>query len=434
MIGIALALFGVFLLLTVLGVPIAVSLGLGGALAIVLANADVLLFGSIAIPQNFLAAISKYPLLALPMFVLVGSVFNRAGVAQRLVTFALSIIGRGPGKLPLVAVAVAIVFAGISGSGAASAAALGGVMLGAMARAGYAPAFSATVLGVAAAIDILIPPSIALVVYSVMVPGASLLALFAGGVVPGLLSALAIALPAYWLSRRHGFGGAERDLRRPPFWKSLREASWGLAAPVLILGGMRLGMFTPTEAAVVAVIYGFAIGLFVHRTIGFRDLHAILIEAAEVSAVIMLIMGFAGVFSYSVITLGLADPMAAALRESLLGSTGTLLVLLAVFLAVGVFLDGMSIFLIFIPLLIPVMRAFAWDPVWFGILVTMSVAIGQFTPPMAVNLMVSSRLAGVSIEQTVPWVGWFVAAFALAMGLVLVWPGLALSLPKALGY
>ncbi|MBE7417119.1 MAG: TRAP transporter large permease [Ideonella sp.] len=429
----ALVLFGGFLLLAVLGVPIAIALGLSGTLVIALANLDSIWFGTIAVPQNFLASISKYPLLALPMFVLVGSVFDRAGVAQRLVALATAVVGRGIGTLPLVAILVAIVLGGISGSGAASSAALGAVMLGAMARAGYAPAFSATVLGSAAATDILIPPSIALVIYSVMVPGVSVLTMFAAGVIPGLLCAVALAAPAFMLSRRHGFGAAEKSLPRPSFWKSLREASWGLAAPVLILGGMRIGLFTPTEAAAVAVAYGILIGMFVHRTIRPRDLPGILLEGAEISAVIMLVMACAGVFAYSVITLGLADPIGNAVRDSPLGDIGTLIGVLLILLVVGMFLDGVSIFLIFVPLLTPMLRALSWDPVWFGILLTMCVAIGQFTPPMAVNLMVSCRLAGVSVDQTLPWVSWFVLAFGIAVAAVVKWPDLALWLPRALG-
>jgi C4-dicarboxylate transporter, DctM subunit len=219
------------------------------------------------VPQNFYAGLGKYPLLAIPMFVLVGSIFDRSGVALRLVNFAVAIVGRGPGMLPLVAIAVAMFLGGISGSGPATAAAVGGVMIAAMSRAGYPPAYSASVVGAAAATDILIPPSIAFIVYSVLVPGASVPALFAAGMLPGVLVGLALMVPAVWLARRTAWAGLEAALPRPPFWASLREASWGLAAPVLILGGMRAGWFTPTEAAVVAVFYGLFVGMVVYRTI-----------------------------------------------------------------------------------------------------------------------------------------------------------------------
>jgi C4-dicarboxylate transporter DctM subunit len=419
----------VFFLLLFLGTPIAVALGLAGSLAIWLGD-----LGILSVPTSVYTGIAKYPLLAIPMFVVAGAVFDRSGVAERLVRFAQSLIGHGAGALAIVTVMVSMFLGGISGSGPANAAAVGGVMMGALTRSGYPRAFSASVVGAAAATDILIPPSIAFIIYIVLVPQASVPALFAAGMIPGILAGIALILPIWVISRRYGFGIADKDEKRPGIWQSFKEAIWGLMAPVVILGGMRSGWFTPTEAAVMAVVYGLFVGLVVYRSLTWRDIYEVLVESAEISAVILIVVAFASIFAWAGSTLGLFDPLARAIVSIGGGEYVVLALLIAMLIVIGMFLDGVSTFLILLPLLMPIAATYKWDVVWFGVILTLKIAIGQFTPPMAVNLMVSCRIAGVPMEATFRWVFWLVGAMFVTLILVIAFPELALWLPRVLGY
>ena len=421
-------LLGGLLVLLALGTPLAVALGITGTVVILREG-----LGIMSVPTNVYAGIAKYPLLALPVFVLAGMVFERAGVAERLVRFVSVCVGNRPGGPAIVAILVCMFLGGISGSGPADAAAVAMVMIPGMAAAGYPRAFSASLIAAAGSTAILIPPSLAFIVYNILVPSATIPALFAAGVIPGILAGLSLLVPVLWLSIRNGWG---RDVAvvDAGFWQTLREAIWGLIAPVIILGGLRLGIFTPTEAAVVAAAYGIFVGVAIYRTLDLRKIYGVLVESAEISAVVMIIIALASVFAHAGSTLGAFD----AFAKLLLGfnaSEGVLLTMIMIMLLIaGMLLDAISIFLVFLPILLPIMKTYGWDPVWFGVLLTMNMAIGQFTPQMAVNLMVTSRIAGVTIESTVRWVIWMVLAMLGAMVLVAVFPALATWLPRRLGY
>jgi tripartite ATP-independent transporter DctM subunit len=220
----------------------------------------------------------KYNLLAVPMFMLTGVLLERSGIAKRLLTLAAAIVGNGPGALAVTAVVLAILMGGISGSASAICATVGAVMTSAMIRNGYPRPFIAAVVGTASATDILVPPSVTLIVYSIMVPEATIPEMFAAGIIPGTLCGLALIVPVYVLSRIYGFGAGSSE-PRPPFWRSLKEASLGLFAKVVIIGGLRIGIFTPTEGGVIAVCYALLIGCIVYRTINLRELYNSMVEA-----------------------------------------------------------------------------------------------------------------------------------------------------------
>ena len=421
-------LFGIFIVLMFSGVPLGVAMGLAGTTVVAASG-----LGMLSLPTNVYTGIAKYPLMAIPVFVIAGLIFERAGVAASIVRFASAIVGQRRGGLAIVAVIVAMIMGGISGSGPADSAAVGAVMLPSMIKAGYPRAFTAGVIAAAGSTGILIPPSIAFVIYSLLVPQASVPALFAAGLIPGILSGVSLLLVSWWLSARHGFE-AERSEIRPPFWQSMKEAGWGLAAPVIILGGIRSGLFTPTEAAVVAVFYGVAVGTLVYRNLGWHDIYNVLVEAAELSSIILTVVALASVFAWASSTLGTFDKLAKTMLGTGLPEVVMLISIQALLLIAGMFLDAISIFFIFLPLLVPIAIHFNWDLVWFGVIVTMNLALGQFHPPLGVNLMVTCRMAGVSMESTIPWVLWMVAAMAGAMFLVTFVPDIALWLPRTLGY
>lgn len=421
-------LFGALLALMCAGVPIAVALGLSGAAVIAAAH-----MGMMSVPTMVYSGIAKYPLLAIPVFILAGLIFERSGVAASLVRLAESIVGVRRGGLAVAAVMVCMVLGGISGSGPADSAAVGAIMIPAMTRAGYPREFSASLIAAGGSTAIIIPPSVAFIIYSVLVPQASVPALFAAGIVPGLLVGLALMGTAVFFSVRHGFGALEGE-ERPPFWRSLKEAGWALLAPVIILGGMRSGAFTPTEAAVVAVAYGLLVGVLAYRSLGPRNIWGLLEESAEISAVILLLVGLAALFGWAVDTVGVFNAFAKWLTSEGTSEVAVLLSITVALLVAGTALDAIATYFVFLPFLVPVAMAYGWDPVWLGVVVTLNVAIGQFTPPTAVNLMITCRLAGVSMEATTAWVLWFVAAMTGVLLLLTFVPELVLFAPRALGY
>ena len=417
-------LFGSFALLLVLDFPIAVALGLSSILTIVafdLAPLQVL-------PQQLLSATDSWTLLAVPFFILAGNLLAKTAISERLIHLARVVVGRLPAGLAMVAVTVSIFFAGISGSGPADTAALGAVLIPAMEKAGYDKRSAAALMAAGGGIGIIIPPSIALLIYGV-VANAPVTRLFIAGILPGLVVGLSLFAVSWWLFGRDPRIRAEGRGSWRDVAKAAKAAAWGLLAPLIILGGIYGGVFTATEAAVVAVVYGVLVGFFIHRDLRLRDLPAILVETGVTTGVVMLIVCTASLFAWVLNTSGVAAEAAGWLARYASGPIGGLLLINGILLVAGCFMDAISIFYVLLPILLPVVRALGIDLVHFGVVMTVNMAIGQITPPVGVNLFVACGIAKISMKEISRAVVPMVAAQTIALLVITYWPGLSLWLP-----
>lgn len=418
----ALLLFGLFLGLLFLGVPVAIALGFT-ALALIWHFE----LGISGVAPNFYAGISKFQLLAIPFFVMAGFIMERCGISKRLVHLISVIVGPIHGGLAIVTVLVGLIFAGISGSGPADTAALGTILIGAMAARGYSKEFTSALVASSGALAIVVPPSIAFIIYGV-ITNTSIPALFAAGVFPGIMLGLFLIIPSIWISRKNGWRGEEWGTAKE-IWLAFREAFWGLLAPFVILGGLYGGVVTPTEAAVLAVFYGLFVGMVIYREIGFKDLYGILRDTLLSSAVIMIIVAFAGLFAWTGSTLGVMERISEYLL-SLSHNPWVILLLINIMLLVaGMLMDAISIYYIFLPILMPIMKLYGWDPIWFGVVMTVNLAIGQITPPVAVNLYVVSNIANISLDRVSRAVVPFVVIMIVALVIIIFVPWLSMWLP-----
>lgn len=388
-----LIMFAAFFLLLLIGAPIALSLGLSGILALVINGASLTL-----VPANIYAGIGKYLLLAVPFFVLSGNIMAKAGISERLISFIDALIGHLRGGIAMVCVVVACLFGAISGSGAATVAALGVILIPAMVeREKFTDSFSTGIVASASSIAVVIPPSISFVIYASLT-GVSVGDIFVAGVIPGILMGAGLIIVVQMTARKQNLKPAHSWMGWGSVWKTFRSAFWGLLMPVIILGGIYGGIFSATEAAAVAAGYGVIVGLFIYRTITFRDLIEIVIDTAKSTGGLMLIIGGATIFSYVCTRYGLSTTVQNILQGG--NSIVFLLICNVVFLIAGCFVDANSAMYIFIPIMAPVAQALGVDLIHFGIVCTVNLAIGQFTPPVGMNLFVASgmRIKGHEVE------------------------------------
>ena len=421
------ALFLGFFFLLLLGVPIAIAIAVPSFL--VIWGGDL---GTAVIAPNFFAGIAKFPLLAIPLFILAGFILERCGISERIIRFANIMVGRRKGGLAIVAIGVCVFFGGVSGSGPADSAAIGAILIPAMFAQGYSKGYSAALIAAAGSTAIIVPPSIALIIYGA-ITNTSVPALFAAGAVPGFLAGLSLLIPAIWIARKRGYGSEKEGDDDISLKESFKEAFWGLLAPVIILGGLYGGVFTPTEAAVVAVFYSLFLGLVIYRTLSLARIYEILVDASEASAIVMLIVAFAGLFSWAGSTIGILDSLAGMVMGISDNEWVVLIVINLLIFVGGMLIDAISIFYIFLPIFLPIMAHYGWDPVWFGVMMTLNLAIGQFTPPVAVNLYVTTQLADIRLEETFKAVWPMVIAMIIALVVVVLFPSISLFIPKFFG-
>ena len=424
----ALVLFVVFAVLLLLGTPIAVCLGVSSILAMLVLGAGrpvSVVLGTV--PQLVSAATSKSVLLAIPFFILGGNIMEKSGISGKLISLAEACVGHLKGGVAMVCVIVACFFAAISGSGPATVAALGLILIPAMVKVGYDAPFAAALMATAGAIGVIIPPSITFVVYG-SISDTSIGSLFISGVIPGLLMGAALVIITLWLGRK-------RDLKRLPKatgrqrWEAFKDAFWGLLMPVIILGGIYGGIFTPTEAAAVSAVYGLVIGIFVYKTLKIKQLKKILIDTASTTATVMFITAAATLFAY-VLTRARIDVAISSMLTDIAGGNQIIFLLIVnvVLLIAGCFLDSTSALYIFTPLFVPVAQALGMNLIHFGTIMIVNLAIGLVTPPVGVNLYVACGIADTSLKKiSVSVIPLLVAALVVLL-LVTYVPSLSLCL------
>ncbi|MBT4484193.1 MAG: TRAP transporter large permease, partial [Candidatus Latescibacteria bacterium] len=362
----------------------------------------------------------------IPFFIFTGIVLGHTSISRRLIDLADCLVGNIPGGLGIVGIIAAVFFAGISGSGPADVAALGIVLISAMTKVGYDRDFSAALTAVSGGIGIIVPPSIALIIYG-FIAEVSIPKLFIAGIIPGITVAFTLCLVTYIISKKRGYTARKReDLK---IGTAFRRAFWGLLAPVIILGGIYGGVFTPTEAAAVAVIYCILVDMVIYRSMSVRELIRAAGEAGVTSSVIMSIVVTASLFAWILNTEGLALKGTSLLVNHISHKAVLLVIINLILIAAGLFLDAISIFYIFLPVLLPVIRAVGVDPIHFGIIMTINLAIGQVTPPVGVNLIAASGVSGVGIRKISKAALPFIIGECIALLLVTFIPEISLFLP-----
>ena len=416
--------FALFFVLALLGFPIAFSLGIS-------ATVPLLITGALTLNTSgswMLQGINSFPLLACPFFILAGNLMEGGGISKRLVNVASTLVGSIPGGLGMVAAIACVFFGAISGSGPATVAAIGGIMIPAMVARGYSPAWSAALCATAGCIGIFIPPSVAMINYGV-IAGTSIAKMLLSGVVPGLLTALALCILSYVQGRRRGYGGGERfSIHR--FLESLKEGIWPLLMPVIILGGIYSGLFTTTEAAAVACAYAFFVGVFITRELTWARLRDVLVRSVATASTIMFIIAAASAFGKMLTVAQLPAALVNFITEHNDSKVAFLLIVTVILLIAGTFMDQISTVLILTPMLLPIAKELGVDPIHFGALMVVNITFGLLTPPLGVHLFMACGIAKIKFSEIVREIVPFLIACLIVILLTTFVPGVSLFLTQ----
>ena len=412
--------------LLLVGIPIGYVLIAASVLAIWLTTDTPL----VVVPLRLFNGTDSFPLVAIPLFILAGALMNRAGISRRLTDFAASVVGWMRGGLAMTTTASSMLFSEMSGSAVADAAALGSVLIPAMKERGYPAPFAAAVLSSSATIAILIPPSIPMILYGA-VTGASIARLFLAGVVPGLLAGIGIMAVSRALARRGGFGESEPFRWRRALTAS-RAAAWPLLIPAVILGGIFLGWFTATEAAAVAVLLALVMGVAGYRAVTFDAAREAFTESARQTAVVMLLVAGSAVLGWYLANQQAPERLTAWVLARADAPWAVAIVLDLVLLLAGTILHSAAAVVLLVPILLPLAKSAGIGPVHFGMMVTVSLAVGQQTPPVASVLITTCSIAKTGIAEVMRVNVFFIAALLVVLGVVTFWPEASLLLPDLL--
>ncbi|OZI24999.1 MULTISPECIES: TRAP transporter large permease [Bordetella] len=404
-----------------LSVPVAIAIGLAALTGVSLAGLPWLV-----VAQQLYAALDKYPLVAVPFFILAGNLMEAGGISDRMVEFAKSVVGGVQGGLACTCVLTCMIFAAVAGSSVATTFAVGAILIPAMIRHGYPAPFAASLQASAAELGVVIPPSIPMILFAVSTD-TSTGELFIAGVVPGILIGGALMLYVWLYAKRHGLGKLDGE-GRLPLWPSFKRAWLALLMPVIILGGIYGGVFTPTEASVVAVMYAVVVGKFVYRRLGWRTLSETLHRSVISTSVIMFIIANAGVFSFLLNRAGVPDALGQWLAQLFHDKTAFLLGVNAALFVIGMFIETSASVVVLAPLLLPVAMQFGVDPVHFGVIMVVNLALGMITPPFGVNLFAACAVAKLPLERLIKPLIPFVLVVVACLMVITYWPGLSLGL------